>query len=32
MQRVEWDWKQVAVHYAVACGWILVLFLVAVLA
>lgn len=30
MQRVDWDWRQVAVHYAVAYGWILVLFLLAV--
>lgn len=25
MRRVGWDWKQVAVHYAVAYGWIVVL-------
>jgi hypothetical protein len=27
MRQVEWDWRQVAIHYAVAYGWILVLLL-----
>jgi hypothetical protein len=29
MQRVDWDWKQIAVHYSLAYGWILALVMLA---
>lgn len=31
MRKVDWDWRQVAVHYAVAYGWIPVALLAALL-
>lgn len=29
MTRADWDWKQIALHYSVAYGWLVVLLAVA---